>query len=64
MSDFNMHDFMKYSCSTKKCVTIFFKIKLRHIDDVHRHSFPAFHSFINFIDILYFNIVLKKGRDF
>lgn len=35
MSDFNMHDFMKYSCSTKKCVTIFFKIKLRHIDDVH-----------------------------
>lgn len=59
MSDFNMHDFMDYSCSTKKCVTIFFKIKLRHID-----LFPAFHSFINFIDILYFNIVLKKGRDF
>lgn len=63
MSDFNMHDFMKYSCSTKKCVTIFFKIKIMTLM-MFTDPLPAFHSFINFIDILYFNIVLKKGRDF
>lgn len=42
MLDFNMYDFMKYSCSTKKCVIIFFKIKLRYIDDVYRYFFLFF----------------------